>query len=130
MEIIEEKQSGINIFKLNGRLDSNTSQGFEQKLFQAISDGSKNMVVDFKDLQAERAISTEHAGEYILEDIAKATVKSGQEALSGKDGPMKSCIQLGSSIILQRMTGNNILECSKEVLKVIESGSALKRMKS
>ena len=27
-------------------------------------------------------------------------------------------------------TGNNILECSKEVLKVIESGSALKRMKS
>ena len=50
MEIIEEKQSGINIFKLNGRLDSNTSQGFEQKLFQAIADGSKNMVVDFKDL--------------------------------------------------------------------------------
>ena len=42
---------------------------------------------------------------------------------------MKSCIQLGSSIILQRMTGDNILECSKEVLKVIESGSALKRMK-
>jgi hypothetical protein len=27
MEIIEENQSGINIFKLNGRLDSNTSQG-------------------------------------------------------------------------------------------------------
>ena len=50
MEIIEEKQGGINIFKLNGRLDSNTSQGFEQKLFQAISDGSKTMVVDFKDL--------------------------------------------------------------------------------
>ena len=42
MEIIEEKQGGINIFKLNGRLDSNTSQGFEQKLFQAITDGSKN----------------------------------------------------------------------------------------
>ena len=36
MEIIEEKQSGINIFKLNGRLDSNTSQGFEKKLFQAL----------------------------------------------------------------------------------------------
>ena len=60
---------------------------------------------------------------------AKATVKSGQEARSGKEGAMKSCIQLGSSMILQRMTGNNILECSKEVLKVIESGSALKRMK-
>ena len=33
MEIIEEQQGGINIFKLNGRLDSNTSQGFEQKTF-------------------------------------------------------------------------------------------------
>jgi anthranilate phosphoribosyltransferase len=63
-------------------------------------------------------------------DIAKATVKSGQEALSGKDGAMKSCIQLGASIILQRMTGDDIIECSKEVLKVIDSGSALKRMKS
>ena len=50
MEIIEEKQGGIYVFKLIGRLDSNTSQGFEQKLFQAISDGSKTMVVDFKDL--------------------------------------------------------------------------------
>ena len=63
-------------------------------------------------------------------DIAKATVKSGQEALSGKNGAMKSCIQLGASIILQRMTGNDVKECSKEVLKVIDSGSALKRMKS
>jgi len=41
MEIIEENQGGINIFKLNGRLDSNTSQGFEKKIFQAIDDGLK-----------------------------------------------------------------------------------------
>ena len=50
MEIIEEKQSDISIFRLNGRLDSNTSQGFEQKIFQTITDGSKQVVVDFKDL--------------------------------------------------------------------------------
>jgi anti-sigma B factor antagonist len=50
MDIIEEKQGGIDIFKLNGRLDSNTSHGFEQKLFDAISNGSKQLVVDFKDL--------------------------------------------------------------------------------
>jgi anti-sigma B factor antagonist len=50
VEIIEELQNDINIYRLNGRLDSNTSQGFEKKLFQAISDGSKNMVVDFKDI--------------------------------------------------------------------------------
>jgi len=35
----------------------------------------KKIVVDFKDLQAERAISTENAGEFILEDIAKATLE-------------------------------------------------------
>ena len=51
MEIIEENQGGINIFKLNGRLDSNTSQGFEKKIFQAIDDGSKSMIIDFKDLE-------------------------------------------------------------------------------
>jgi anti-sigma B factor antagonist len=50
MEITEEIQNDINIYRLKGRLDSNTSQGFEQKLFQAISEGAKNMVVDFKDI--------------------------------------------------------------------------------
>jgi anti-sigma B factor antagonist len=50
VEIIEEIQDDINIYQLKGRLDSNTSQGFEQKLFQAISNGSKNIVVDFKDI--------------------------------------------------------------------------------
>ena len=50
MEIIEEIQDDINIYRLIGRLDSNTSQGFEQKLFQAISEGAKNMIVDFKDI--------------------------------------------------------------------------------
>jgi len=50
MEIIEEKKDTISIFKLNGRLDSNTSQGFEKKIFDAISVGSKNMIIDFNDL--------------------------------------------------------------------------------
>lgn len=50
MEIIEEKQDAVSVFRLNGRLDSNTSQGFEEKVFSAILDGSKNMVIDFKDI--------------------------------------------------------------------------------
>ena len=50
MEIIEESQSGINIYRLNGRLDSNTSQGFEKKIFHAIDNGSKSMIIDFKNL--------------------------------------------------------------------------------
>jgi anti-sigma B factor antagonist len=50
VEIIEEIQDDINIYRLKGRLDSNTSQRLEEKFFQAISDGSKRMIVDFKDI--------------------------------------------------------------------------------
>jgi anti-sigma B factor antagonist len=78
MEIIEEKQNAISIFKLNGRLDSNTSQGFEKKIFDAISDGSKNMIVDFKDLDY---ISS--AG---LRVILKAT-----KALNREEGKIMLC---------------------------------------
>ena len=78
MEIIEEKQDKISIFRLNGRLDSNTSQGFEKKIFDAISDGSKSMIVDFKDLDY---ISS--AG---LRVILKAT-----KALNREEGKIMLC---------------------------------------
>jgi anti-sigma B factor antagonist len=50
VEIIEEVHNGINIYRLIGRLDSNTSQMLEEKVFQAISDGSKKIIVDFENL--------------------------------------------------------------------------------
>lgn len=50
MEIIESKQNEINIFKLNGRLDSNTSPELEKKLVGAIENGARNMVLDFENL--------------------------------------------------------------------------------
>jgi anti-sigma B factor antagonist len=50
VEIIEEVQNDINIYRLIGRLDSNTSQMLEEKVFQAISDGSKKIIVDFENL--------------------------------------------------------------------------------
>ena len=50
MEIIEEIRDGIKIFRLKGRLDSNTSQGLEDELFRAISDGSNKIIVDFENL--------------------------------------------------------------------------------
>jgi anti-sigma B factor antagonist len=78
MEIIEENQSGINIFKLNGRLDSNTSQGFEKKIFQAIEDGSKSMIIDFRDL--------EYISSAGLRVILKAT-----KALKREEGKMMLC---------------------------------------
>jgi len=50
MEIIEKEEKGISIFKLAGRLDSKTSPEFEKKIFDAIESGSRDMVVDFEDL--------------------------------------------------------------------------------
>lgn len=50
MEIIEKKQDNYSVFKLTGRLDSNTSLGFEKRLFEAIENGSKNMILDFQGL--------------------------------------------------------------------------------
>ncbi len=78
MEIIEKNQGGINIYKLNGHLDSSTSQGFENKIFQAIDDGSKSMIIDFKNLDY---ISS--AG---LIAILKAT-----RALKREDGKIMLC---------------------------------------
>jgi len=78
MEINEENQGGINIYKINGHLDSNTSQGFEDKLIQAIDGGSKNMIIDFKNLDY---ISS--AG---LRVILKAT-----KALKREDGKIMLC---------------------------------------
>ena len=50
MEIIEMKQNEVNIFKLNGRLDSNTSPTLEKKIAEAIKNGARNMVIDFENL--------------------------------------------------------------------------------
>jgi len=50
VEITEEIQDDIKIFRLKGRLDSNTSQGLKDELFRAISDGSKKIIVDFENL--------------------------------------------------------------------------------
>ena len=50
MKIIEEIQDGIKIFRLKGRLDSNTSQELEDKLFQTISEESKKIIVDFENI--------------------------------------------------------------------------------
>ena len=85
--------------------------------------------VDLPDSLKKKETSDKIESKVSALDVAKAAAKDGMDALSGKDGAMKSCIHLGATIILQRMTGNDILQCSKEVLKVIDSGSAASRMK-
>ena len=50
MEIIERTHEDISIFSLKGRLDSNTSPGLEEKIFDAIQNGSSKMILDFEAL--------------------------------------------------------------------------------
>ena len=50
MEIIENQKEGISIFKLKGGLDSNTRRAVEKKLVSAIENGTRNMVIDFENL--------------------------------------------------------------------------------
>ncbi len=71
MEIIEKNQDGVYIFKLNGRLDSNTSPELEVKVFEAIDNGSINMIVDCEDLDY---ISS--AGLRVILKTAKALKRS------------------------------------------------------
>ena len=50
MNIIEKTINEIIIFKLNGNLNSNTAPELEDRIFEAISNESKNMILDFEDL--------------------------------------------------------------------------------
>ncbi len=47
MDIIEEKNNDIMVFKLNGSLDSNTSPAFEEKVVASIEEGCAKIIVDF-----------------------------------------------------------------------------------
>jgi anti-sigma B factor antagonist len=50
MEIIETKEDDISIFRLDGRLDSNTSPSLEKKIAGAMESGAINMIIDFENL--------------------------------------------------------------------------------
>ena len=78
MKINQEIQDDIKIFRLKGRMDSNTSQGFEDKLFQAISDGSKKIIVDFENL------------DYISSAGLRLVIKANK-ALLREDGRLILC---------------------------------------
>ena len=78
MKIIAEVQNDINIYRLIGRLDSNTSQMLEEKVFQAISDGSKKIIVDFENL------------DYISSAGLRVVLKANK-ALLREDGRVMLC---------------------------------------
>ena len=74
MEMTEEKSDDVYILKISGRLDSNTSPAFEDKITQIIAAGSKNLIVDFENLEYLSS-----AGLRVLLKAAKAL-----KPLSGK----------------------------------------------
>jgi anti-sigma B factor antagonist len=51
MEIVQEKQVDINVFRIKGRLDSMTSPEFEEKIAEAAKNGNSKMVLDFGELE-------------------------------------------------------------------------------
>ena len=50
MEINEHHEEDVVVFKISGRLDSNTSQEFDRRIFEAIDQGSRRLVVDCEKL--------------------------------------------------------------------------------
>ncbi len=50
MEIFEKRENDTAIFTLNGRLDSNTSPEFDEKITESIENGTRFIVVDCKNL--------------------------------------------------------------------------------
>ena len=62
-------------------------------------------------------------------EIAKESLKLGMDALSGTAGPMRDCIALSTSIILQHVSQQSITDCFREINDVLDSGAALKRFK-
>ncbi len=50
MKITEKKEGDMSVIRIDGRLDSNTSPEFEEKLCQSIEDGVKRIILDFEAL--------------------------------------------------------------------------------
>ncbi len=62
-------------------------------------------------------------------EIAKESLRLGMEALSGASGPMRDCIALSATIMLQHVSQHSLADCYTEVNDVLDSGAALKRFK-
>ncbi len=50
MEIFQENNKGIEIFKVKGSLDSNTSPEFETRIYNALEGGQRKLIFNLEDL--------------------------------------------------------------------------------
>ncbi|WP_320169091.1 STAS domain-containing protein [Maridesulfovibrio sp.] len=78
LEVGEIKNDGIITFELKGRLDSNTSNDFEERLLGSIQNGESRIILDFEDL------------EYISSAGLRVLLKAARE-LKGGDGKLMLC---------------------------------------
>ena len=51
MEIFQENVNGVEIFSVNGSLDSNTSPEFESLIYTALENGQKKLVLNLENLE-------------------------------------------------------------------------------
>lgn len=78
LEVDEIKTNGIITFKLKGRLDSNTSNNFEERLLNLIQGGENKIILDFENL------------EYISSAGLRVLLKAARE-LKGGEGKLILC---------------------------------------
>lgn len=78
LEVGEIKNDGIITFELKGRLDSNTSNDFEERLLSSIQGGESKIILDFENL------------EYISSAGLRVLLKAARE-LKGGDGKLMLC---------------------------------------
>ncbi len=76
IENIETRRNHITIFRLAGRLDSNTSRDFENKISAGIQSGSRSMIIDFETLDYVSS-----AGVRVILKAAKELKHSGGKIL-------------------------------------------------
>ncbi len=78
MEVNEKEQDGVIILELKGRLDSNTSDGFGEKLLNLIQAGENRLVLDLGGV------------DYISSAGLRVIIKSVKE-LKRNDGQLHLC---------------------------------------
>lgn len=90
MEISEEKKNNATIFSLKGRLDSTTSPEVDKKIIEAISQGAKEIILDFSALDY---ISS--AGIRVLVHCHKEIEKQqGRILLAGVPKPIENVLYI------------------------------------
>jgi len=89
MDIKGEKNENYFLFSLDGRLDSNTSPDFEKKVFEAIDDGSRNMVIN-----CEKLDYITSAGLRVLNKTAKKLKNEGKIILYAMEDYVKEVFEI------------------------------------